>query len=221
MGRAMTDLTAKLPTVFHFTDTTRLPWILAERQLNSTRGMCAADYPRPTFLWATTNATGDRTAASSHDNSYKLWRQGGALRVRFILAAEDFTPWAQMHPQHPQWTPDKIARLERNGRKKGSHPEQWMCRIEPLPMQRWLGIETRSYYGTWKAFDITAYTALAVDPSSGRGSEIIETFQQPFDEVCAAVIEIEGRTYASKRVIPRDGRTIYAAAIATTSRGPA
>jgi hypothetical protein len=57
----------KIPTtVFHFTDTIRLPWILAERQLNPTRGMCAADYPRPTFLWATTNADCDHTAAVSY-----------------------------------------------------------------------------------------------------------------------------------------------------------
>jgi hypothetical protein len=107
-------------TVFHFTDTIRLPWILAARQLNPTRGMAAADYPRPTFLWATTDERGDRTAASASDNSYKAWRQGRTLYVKFVLAAEDFTPWTDMYPRHTQWTPEKIARVELNGRKKGS-----------------------------------------------------------------------------------------------------
>ena len=92
----------------------RLPWILAERQLSPTRGMCSADYPSPTFLWATTNAVGDRTAACGGKNSRTLWRQGRIQLVKFILAAADFTPWTVMREQAPQWTQDKIARLERN-----------------------------------------------------------------------------------------------------------
>jgi hypothetical protein len=202
-----------VPTVFHFTDTLRLPWILIDRQLSPTRGMAAPDYPRPTFLWATTDAVGDRSAASSGDGSYKLWRQGGSLCVRFALAAEDFTPWAEMQRQSPQWTPEKVARLERNGRKKGSLPERWMCRAEPLGMDRWLAIETRSYADrTWKPFDFSAYTALEVNCGDNSARKV-EAFQQPFDEVCVAVVEIDGRTYVSKRIIPRDGRTMYMAAI--------
>jgi hypothetical protein len=194
-------------TVFHFTDTIRLPWILAERQLNPTRGMCAADYPRPTFLWATTNAYGDHTAAVSYGDSRRLWRQGGTLLVKFILPAEDFTPWPEMYPQHPEWTPEQVARVERNGRKKGSLPEQWMCRTETLPIERWLGIETRSYYGCWRPFDFTAYTTLSLDKDNA--AKAIQTFHQPFNEVCAAVIEIDGRAFVSKRLIPHDGRTLY------------
>ena len=97
-------------SVYHFTDTMRLPWILAERQLSPTRGMCSADYPRPTFLWATTNAVGDATAACGGKNNRTLWRQGRIQLVRFILAAADFTPWTVMREQAPQWTQDKIAR---------------------------------------------------------------------------------------------------------------
>ena len=212
---AQESRTMTAPTVFHFTDTLRLPWILIERQLSPTRGMAAPDYPRPTFLWATTNAAGDRSAASSGDSSYQLWRQGGTLLVRFVLAAEDFTPWAEMQRQSPQWTPEKIARLERNGRKKGSSPEHWQCRTEPLAIDRWVGIETRSYTErTWKPLDFSAYTTLEVNPDSGSARKV-ESFQQAFDELCAAAVEIDGRTYVSKRIIPRDGRTLYMAEIMT------
>jgi hypothetical protein len=211
--KVMTD--AK--TVLHHTDTLRLPWIMAERQLCPTRGMCAADYPRPTFLWATTNAAGDGTAASNHDQARLLWRQGALLLVRFILAADDFTPWADMHRQHPQWTADKVARLERNGRNgrnKASDPARLMCRTDALPTQRWLGIETRSYTGSWRPFDFIAYTALEApmdDPT--------KTFRQPTDELCAAAIEIDGRTYVSKRFVPSNGRTMYQASLFRTSKG--
>jgi hypothetical protein len=203
-----------MTVVFHFTDTLRLPWILAEQQLNPTRGMAAPDYPRPTFLWATTNAIGDRTAASSHDQGRLLWRQGGSLLVRFTLAADDFIPWADIRKQYPQWTPEKIARVERNGRKKGSDPSWWMCRADILPAQRWLGIETRSYVGSWRPFDFTAYTAreLQLDNPT-TAARRVETFQQQPDEVCAAVIEIDGRSYVSRRIIPSNGRTLYMAAV--------
>jgi hypothetical protein len=80
-----------------------------------------------------------------------------------------------MYPQHPEWTPEKVARLERNGRKRGSPPEQWLCRTEPLPIERWLGIETRSYYGRWRPFDFTAYTMLSLD-ADNAGKVIIDTF---------------------------------------------
>jgi hypothetical protein len=88
-----------------------------------------------------------------------------------------------------------------------------MCRTEALPAQRWLGIETRLYTGSWRPFDFTAYTALELRADNPDTIKPVTTFHQPTDEVCAAVIEIEGRTYVSRRLIPSDGRTMYMAAI--------
>ena len=205
------QVTSKSPTVFHHTDTLRLPWIMAERQLNPTRGMCSADYPRPTFLWA------NASAAATHSDARKLWRQGGSLLVRFILPADDFTPWSEIRGRYPAWTPEKIARQERNGRKMGSDPAGWMCRVEVLPMQRWLGIETRSYTSTrWRPFDFTAYTAMEASQDN-LNLKPVTTVHETVDEVCAAAIEIDDRVYISKRLIPRNGRTMYTAAVSASA----
>ena len=75
-------------------------------------------------------------------------------------------------------------------------------------MARWLGIETRPYNGPWRPFDFAAYSALEVTPG---GAQPVTTFQQPFDELCATVIEIDGQRYVSHRLVPSDGRTMYLA----------
>jgi hypothetical protein len=132
--------------VYHHTDTMRLPWIFVERQLCPSRG-AFEDYPRPTFLWATTDECGDRTAALASKEGRMAWRRGWTQIVRFILAGEDFEPWPDICKRFPQWTPQYINRLERSGRAKGASPERWLCRTEPLSPERWLGVETRSYNG--------------------------------------------------------------------------
>jgi hypothetical protein len=67
-------------TVFHFTDTARLPWILATGELRPGRN-AIWDFPSADFLWATTDARGDRTASVDR----KALRKGFTREVRFTL----------------------------------------------------------------------------------------------------------------------------------------
>jgi hypothetical protein len=59
----------------------------------------------------------------------------------------------------PTWTPEDIARLERKASGKSS-PSDWWCRINPLPRERWRGIEVRTWASKrWEALptDTTPY----------------------------------------------------------------
>jgi hypothetical protein len=125
--------------VYHYTDTGRLPHILITEELRAGRNQIGG-FPDPDFLWATTSAAGDRTASAS----MPALRAGRTRLVRFVLPADAFEPWPDIVARIPAWTPDHVVRLERAAAGK-SRPQDWRCRIDPLPADRWLAIETRSY----------------------------------------------------------------------------
>jgi hypothetical protein len=131
--------------VYHFTDTARLPWILATGELKVVANRVGG-YPEPRFLWATTDNRGDRSAAAGRDG----YRDGHRQLVRFTLAREDFEPWPAVTTQFPNWTPEQIERLEARGRRLGSQPSCWRCRADPLPADRWLLVETKAYTSAWR-----------------------------------------------------------------------
>jgi hypothetical protein len=132
-------------TVFHFTDTARLPWILATGELRPGRN-AIWDFPSADFLWATTDARGDRTASVDR----KALRKGFTREVRFTLEAADFEPWSGIRRRFPQWTPEQIDRLERFARSRRVSPDRWRCRPDPLSSDRWGLVETKTYMGGWK-----------------------------------------------------------------------
>lgn len=125
--------------VYHFTDTARLPHILFSGELQAGRNRIGG-FPDPDFLWATTSSHGDRTASAS----MPALRDGRVRLVRFTLDAQDFEPWDTIVSRIPAWTAIHITRLERAAIGK-SRPQDWRCRLDPLPADRWVCIETRSY----------------------------------------------------------------------------
>jgi hypothetical protein len=173
--------------VYHFTNIAQLPFILATCQLRPGLNQLGT-YPDPDFLWATTDARGDKTTSIN----WTAWRSGALPVVRFTLAAADFEPWSDMSVRYPQWTPKDIERLEIWARSAGVLPSRWRCRVDPLPLERWLLVETRSYVGRWKPFDHR--DRQIVDGSSGQDN--------------TRKLIIDGRVYISRQII-EDGRRRY------------
>lgn len=131
-------------TIFHHTDSARLPWILRDQMLKPGSNR-VGNYPDD-FLWATPDPMGDPTASSAvAKNKY---RDGDIAAVRFTLSATDFRPWNEMKASHPRWQAHHIAILESAAMKMGASPQliaQWQCRLEPLPASRWLAVEFRTW----------------------------------------------------------------------------
>jgi hypothetical protein len=75
--------------LYHHTDTAHLPWILTTNELRPGRSSIGG-FPNPDFLWATTDAQGDRTSMAGH--SRELYRRGVICAVRFTLAADEARP---------------------------------------------------------------------------------------------------------------------------------
>ncbi len=145
-------------TVFHFTDTARLPWILATGELRPGRN-AIRNFPSPDFLWATTDARGDRTATADR----KAQRKGLTRAVRFTLEAADFEPWSEIVRRFPQWTPEQIDWLEDVARSRRVSPDRWRCRPDPLPSDRWCLVETKTYSG-WKPLQNRNVVKVSRDP---------------------------------------------------------
>jgi hypothetical protein len=134
-------------TLYHFTDTVRLPWILKSGELRPGKNQLGG-FPDPDFLWATTSPVGDRSATCSGGLCAELYRAGKTRLVRFTLREDDFTRWRDIVRVFPAWTAKHVARLERVAKDS---PAAWWCRAEPLPSSRWVGIETRSYaFAGWR-----------------------------------------------------------------------
>lgn len=178
-------------TVYHFTDTARLPWILQSGDLRPGTNRLGG-YPLPDFLWATTDQRGDRSAAMS----YRHYRSGQTRVVRFALQAEDFEPWPDITRRFPAWTTEQIARLERTARSSSA---LWRCRTEPLQRDRWVAIATRSQLdGGWKPFPLDAAIISGPDGSLG--------------------LKIDGKLYFSRRIDSNGPASYVAGAL---SLGPA
>lgn len=132
----------------------RLPWILSSGTLRPGRNRIGG-FPDPEFLWASSAATGDRSASAA---SGTAWRSGRVWHVRFTVRREDFFPWPEAVNRFPSWTPAEAARLEAAGRGMKSDPATWWCRAGALPLERVRCIAVRSYQNNrWRplpAFDV-------------------------------------------------------------------
>jgi hypothetical protein len=180
--------------LYHFTDTTRLPWILQSGELRAQRNAIGS-YPIPEFVWATTSAQGDGAASIKYTAWQRnAWQNGDTLLVRFALHEEDFTPWPTVAAAapYPAWTAEQITRLERHVRFHcKSNPATWWARAEPLPAARWVNVEARAWASA-------AWTPLqGVSPEAGRGTDVL-------------AVVIGGRAYASRRVVGYTGHIGYA-----------
>jgi hypothetical protein len=182
-----------MTAVYHFTDTARLPWILSTGELRPGRN-AIGKFPSPDFLWATTSDKGDPTAAAGK----RAWREGMTRLVRFTLAAEDFEPWPTVYSRFPQWTPDQVQSLEMTALASGSSPSRWLCRVDPLPADKWLSIETRTYRGRWQAFDHREIAMLMADD---QGARQVQQAPPEGDPGEARAVVIGDMVYASVRTI--------------------
>jgi len=129
-------------TLYHFSDTARLPFILKSGTLQPGRNSIGG-FPDPDFLWATSQSAGDYTASGAQE-----YRQGKIRLVRFKLERHQFVPWHEIVKQYPQWTSFHIAQLEKSAAGK-SKPTDWYCRSEALSLANVLTIETRTWQSLW------------------------------------------------------------------------
>lgn len=135
--------------VYHFTDTVRLPWIVASKELRADYYQLG-HFPCHDFVWATTRPQGDRTATS-------MWsyRQRVAALVRLTLFAEDFESWPEIIERFPQWTMAHVRDFEAAARRMGeTNTNCWRARAEPLSLPRVLRADAKTYTGQWQAIEL-------------------------------------------------------------------
>jgi hypothetical protein len=137
-----------MPHVYHFTDTARLPWIVETGELRPGRNQIGG-FPVD-FLWATTNAQGDRTASAM-----QLYRKGVTALVRLTLRVADFELWPDILERFPQWTSEHARLLEAAARRRGeTNFGRWRARAEALPLSSVISVGAKTYSRNWKAVDL-------------------------------------------------------------------
>jgi hypothetical protein len=180
-------------SVYHFTDTGRLPFIIRDGFLKPGKSTIG-NFPDPDFLWATTQRVGDPSATCQATVGDKGYRDGLTRRVRFTLHADDFIPW-RLAWRKGLWTLTQADALERSGLDMGSNPTHWLCRSELLMRERWLAVET-------KAWNESAWHSLCLDCSPVRDGD---------DNRLA--MKIRGKTYRTERIEFGNGRVAYGVSV--------
>ncbi len=142
--------------VYHITSTLKLPWIVLSGELrpypNRLRGV--GDL---TYLWATSNPAGDKTAMAAivAANRAAAWQDDLFRLVRFTLPINGFMTWSEVVRQHA-FTADQVAEMESWDQEHyGQCSDMWRCRRDPLPLDQVLKVETRTYSGRWRPIDIS------------------------------------------------------------------
>lgn len=155
-------------TLYHYTDTARLPWILSSGVLRPSENRIGG--MQQDVLWATSNPAGDRSASIDRGGD---WRGGDLLHVRFALDEADFQPWSEARGTLG-WPATDVSRLETT---KGAEPAAWWIRREPLMIDGTV-IEIRSYADNrWRAVDLEA------PMDAGRGAMLIQIGRRAFGSI--------------------------------------
>ncbi|RYC29295.1 hypothetical protein D3273_24605 [Lichenibacterium minor] len=176
--------------LFHFSDTSRLPWIMSSGELRP-GGNKAGGFPSPEFVWATTNLLGDASASVAGGDPYIT---GKVRHVRFTFDSALFTPWSEIPDHYPQWTPDQVRRLE-SYTEGASDPKTWWCSPRPIQREDWSTIHSRSYRDNrWQVLSPTSEIARMADEHG----------------MTWLGVEVVGRPFVSAKVTAPDGRTGYA-----------
>lgn len=130
--------------LYHFTDSARLPYILADEVLRPGKNR-GGHFPNE-FLWTSEVAAGEQTANYSFGGWYK---SGEIYAVRFVLNGDGFFHWSEIKTHEPNWTDRHDQMLLRASR--GADTSKWWCRIEGVPLSDVLAIEGRTYRDNrWK-----------------------------------------------------------------------
>jgi hypothetical protein len=192
-------------SVYHFTDTARLPWILDAGELRAGANV-VGNFPDPDFIWVTTCEAGDDTAAGNRRTVG--FRSGARYFVRFTLRDEDFEPWPDITRNYPAWTASEVVRLEGRAAHPERNPALWRARVAPLPRTAWQAIHVRSYQQPqWKPIPLDT-PALTLAP---HGKTVMDgTAVVSLTEGVAKAVKIGNRVFSSVRSTAPDGRTGYA-----------
>lgn len=154
--------------LFHFTDTARLPWIIAAGELRPGKNKLGG-FPDPDFLWATTSPLGDRTSSLPMD----AYRAGAVNLVRLKLSASDFFPWHEVLERSAQWREEHVRALEATARHVGVDPKAWWCRNDALSMAQVQEVHMRTYNNkTWRPVD-TAIKSYLIEGTRWLGLECL------------------------------------------------
>ena len=144
--KLMTDV------AYHYTTTAHLSWIILTDDLRPSENKISK-LPFD-FLWATTSTKIDRTSSAAQPAFRQALRMGFVRVARFTLAAEDFKPWPDILESYPEWTHEQQQETERLARLRGQFdPREWRCRVDPLPLDRVIALETKGYIGDWVRAD--------------------------------------------------------------------
>jgi len=138
-------------TVFHFSDTLRLPWIVADGELRPSFNSYWGD---KRYLWATLNPDGDQTARPLRNKCNEDYEHGKVLIIRFTCPATGFISWRRL-ARNLSWTAEQIAELETSDRRDfGEHGfARWRCRRTALPLSSILKVE--AWQGGWRPIQAT------------------------------------------------------------------
>jgi hypothetical protein len=136
-------------TVYHFTCTARLPWIIDTNELRPYRNQIGG-LPGLDLLWATTSSQIDLAASG-----LEAYREQVAALVRLTLSAEDFESGPTITARLSQSTIDHVHRLEADAGARGQADlELWCARLGPLPVSRIICADARTLTGSWKAIQL-------------------------------------------------------------------
>jgi len=139
--------------VYHFTDTCRLPWIIESGALRPSTNFIGG-FPKD-FLWATTDAAGDRTASAGGPQQ-KVYRDGAVQLIRLTLPGDAFGDWREAVARRPEWTDEHVEMLLGMARRLRVDERKWRCRVDPLPMSAVMAAHAKSYRGgRWVPIEAT------------------------------------------------------------------
>jgi hypothetical protein len=159
-------------TVYHFTDTIRLPWIIETGELRPSSNRIGGFPQDP--LWATTSDNGDKTSAVFGKGARDVWRKGFSQLIRFTLDSDDFSEWKDVVGRDPDWTSDHVARLVLSAKALGEpDTSKWRARREPLLLNRVLAVHAKSYSGSgWKPIEASQNNCMILE--GGRRAFVID-----------------------------------------------
>ena len=138
--------------LYHFSDTVRLPWIMEAGELRPSQNRIGG-FPVD-FLWATSDARGDRTSSAAGADVRDLWRSANVQLIRFTLDTADFDDWEETGRRLGR-TEQQISVLKISAVNLGEpDASKWRCRHRPLGVRNALQVEAKSYVsGRWVPID--------------------------------------------------------------------
>lgn len=132
--------------IYHHTSMTHMPYIIADAELvgSPPNGLWPAD-----FVWATTDARGDRTTGCC-----KPGQRLPRVRIKMDAEAAGFVPWLDAVNDRTDWDVTLTQRLIVSAQQVEQPHTEWYATMGPVGMDAVLDIEMKTWDGPWKPFDM-------------------------------------------------------------------